>query len=634
MISSFRRSLDSWAVRGLFVLLIAAFAVWGVGDVLRMAGHDTWVARVGSRTFEVPEVQQAYQRQMAQVTRMLRGQDPTPEIKRSVLGQTLDRLVTQAAILDEAKRLGLVAPDDALRAAIGKIPAFQGPSGQFDLATYQTVLRNNGLSEPAFLALMRDDLINRQLMEAVRAGAQPSATLTDALFAVETEQRSALVAEIPFANAAAPPAPTDAQIERWWANHPDLYSSPEYRRVKAVILSPQTLAKEITIDDADLRAAYDQHRSEYASPEKRSAQIVTVQDEARAAAVAEQWRKGADWAAIQEAARTAGGSAVALDAATLAEFPEEGLANAVFAAQPEAVSGPVRGALGWTVLRVTTVTPASDRSFDDAREELRQRLLAEKAGDLMYERANKLDGLLASGTTLDQLPDDLGLAAVEGTLDAEGRTRMGAPAPIPGAPELKEALIRAAFQTPVGEPPRLTDVQTPSAGGSAYYAAVVQDIVPAAPRPLDEVRDRVRADWTHDAVRRAQETRAAAVLAAVNGGQPLEDAAANAGLTVRRTPLTGRTEPAAGVPAPLLRPLFGLKAGQPAMVETPDGFVVAVVGDVHVPEPSADPANFARMQDSLLQSMANDSELTLATALRNRAQPQINPRLLNSIVQP
>ena len=107
MITTFRRSLGTWAVRLLFLVLVAAFAVWGVGDVFRMMGHDTWVARIGSRTFEAPEVQAAYQRQMAQVTRMMQGQaEPTPEIRRSVLNQTLDRLVTQAAILQEAQRLG------------------------------------------------------------------------------------------------------------------------------------------------------------------------------------------------------------------------------------------------------------------------------------------------------------------------------------------------------------------------------------------------------------------------------------------------------------------------------------------------------------------------------------------------
>ena len=36
------------------------------------------------------------------------------------------------------------------------------------------------------------------------------------------------------------------------------------------------------------------------------------------------------------------------------------------------------------------------RSFDEVKGELRDRVIAEKAADLIYDRANKLDNLLAS----------------------------------------------------------------------------------------------------------------------------------------------------------------------------------------------------------------------------------------------
>src|SRR3954471_17885675 len=88
MITAFRRYLSTWVVRLLFLLLVVSFAVWGVGDVIRMVGRESWVARIGDRTIEAPELQEAYQRQLAQVSRMMRGQmEPTAEMKRSVLDQ-------------------------------------------------------------------------------------------------------------------------------------------------------------------------------------------------------------------------------------------------------------------------------------------------------------------------------------------------------------------------------------------------------------------------------------------------------------------------------------------------------------------------------------------------------------------
>src|SRR5262249_35001939 len=156
---------------------------------------------------------------------------------------------------------------------------------------------------------------------------------------------------------------------------------------------------------------------------------------------------------------------------------------------------PVKGGFGWHVVRVIKATPASVQSFDQVKDKLRETVLAAKAADLMYDRANKVDNTLGSGASLDEMPSDLGLVGVTGTLDAQGNTPEGPPAPIPGPAELKAALIKAAFDTQKGDPLRLIEVQTPSTGGSAYYALSVEDITPPAVKPFDDVKQQVVADW-------------------------------------------------------------------------------------------------------------------------------------------
>ncbi len=227
------------------------------------------------------------------------------------------------------------------------------------------MLRNNGLTEPRFLDMMRGELAQRQLLGAVSAGAATPEVLLRPLFQGRFEKRSADMVEFPLAAAPEPPAPTEAELQRWYDNHPDKYSAPEYRRIKAVVLSPQTLARDIPVSDADLQAAYQQHKADYVKPEKRSAEVVSVGDETKAKALAESWRGGADWAAMQKAAQDAGGSAIALDDSAEREFPDADLAHSVFGAAPDAVVGPVKGTGTWHVVKVTKVTPGSDRSFDD-----------------------------------------------------------------------------------------------------------------------------------------------------------------------------------------------------------------------------------------------------------------------------
>jgi peptidyl-prolyl cis-trans isomerase D len=420
MITAFRRYLETWVVRGFFLIMVFAFISWGVGDVVRMIGaNPTWVAKVGSQTIEGAQLQDAYQREMAQETRNLpSGQEPSQDMRSSVANEALQRLIAQAALNQELQRLRILTPDQAVRQTVFAMPAFHGPNGQFDQQTFEAVLRNNGLTEARFLDMVRGDLAQQQLLGAISAGAETPDVLLHPLFESQFEKRSADMVEFPIAAAPAPPPPTDAELQRWYDNHPDKYSAPEYRRIKAIVLSPQTLAKDITITDADLQAAYQQHKAEYVKPAQRSADVISVTDEAKAKALADTWRGGADWAAMQKAAQDAGGSAIALDDATERQFPEADLARTVFAATPDTVTGPVSGAGTWHIVKVTKVTPGSERTFDSVKDALRNDVLAAKAADMIYDRANKVDNVLGSGASLDEMPSDLGLAGVLGTLDA------------------------------------------------------------------------------------------------------------------------------------------------------------------------------------------------------------------------
>jgi hypothetical protein len=64
MITAFRRYSETWVVRGFFLIMVLAFMLWGVGDVVRLIGTSTWVAKVGGETIEGAQLQQAYQRGM------------------------------------------------------------------------------------------------------------------------------------------------------------------------------------------------------------------------------------------------------------------------------------------------------------------------------------------------------------------------------------------------------------------------------------------------------------------------------------------------------------------------------------------------------------------------------------------
>jgi len=639
MITALRTHLGTWFARILFGVLVISFAAFGIGDVIRWFGAETWVAKVGPRAIEVPELQQAYQSQMSQLMRVLGGRvDPTPEMKKGIAARALENLINEATLDQELRSLHVLTPEAAVGQDIAAMREFRGPDGQFNRAMLQNALRNAGMSEYRFLELMRSSLAQRQLLGSLRGGVAPPEVLVKQVFAFQNEKRAADMIELPF-SAISPPEADEAALRRWYDNHPDRYTNPEYRRIKVVILAPQTLASQIEITEDELRAAYAARKDAYITPEKRSAEIIVIQDEAKAAELAAKWRAGAAdatiWEAMQKAAADAGGSAVALTDARQQEFPDPALGTAVFAAQQGAVTDPVKNALGWQVLRVTSISPGAERSFEDAREELRERLLEEKAADIIHNRAAKIEDVFAAGTGIDDLPGDLGLAALTGTIDAQGNTMAREPAPMPGPPELRAAVVAAAFEARPGDPPRLNEVRPGQGGGtSSYYALTLEAVTPPGLRPFEEIKDTVAEDFAQAGRRRTQEEAAARILAAVQGGQSMEDAATVADVALTRTPLTGRTEPTEGVPRELVAPLFGLKKGEATMVETPEAFIIAVAAEIIVPDPAADAAGYQRTRTALADSLSNDVDISFLTGVRTRAKPLVNQKILDNFVQP
>ena len=115
MISAMRRYVETWWVRGFFLIMVAAFVLWGVGDMLRVVGTSTWVAKVGNTTIEAPQLETEYRHDLSTVTRNLpSGQEPSAKLRREVGEQALQSLIGEAATSQELRSLHIVVPDAVL----------------------------------------------------------------------------------------------------------------------------------------------------------------------------------------------------------------------------------------------------------------------------------------------------------------------------------------------------------------------------------------------------------------------------------------------------------------------------------------------------------------------------------------
>ncbi|HTI03601.1 MAG TPA: SurA N-terminal domain-containing protein [Acidisoma sp.] len=634
MLAVFRRSLNTWPVRVLFVLLIAAFGVWGIGDVLRNLGNDGSAAKVDGQAISPQQVAGAYRQQLEQATQQMGGPDHvTAEMRMMLAEQATARLVAQAAIDHMARGMGLAAPNATVQQAVFGMDAFKGADGKFDKTQFDQVLQANGLSETEFLHLMQGQIIRNQLLNSIRAAVTAPPVMVKTAYAFQNQTRTADLVQLPFAAAPAPAAPSDQVLQRWYKNHPSEFSAPEYRRITLVILSPEFLARDITVPDADVQAAYQRMVAETPpKPETRTVDVVLAQDQKAAQAIAAQWQGGASWDAVQAAAKAAGATSLDLPNITQAQVPSEALGEAAFKAKADTVTGPVStGATSWAVFKVSNIqSGGAAQSYAEAAPGLRQTIARQRAVALVNKRVNALQDALAGRTPLEKLPANLGLAALQGSIDSSGLTEQGTPAPIPGTAAVRQAVVDQAFKQKVHEAATL--INGPD---NSYFALTVDGITPATTKPYAAVEQQVLQSWTEAERRREQNVAATAMLQAMKGGRTLQGVADAKGLTVTTTPaLTRQGQVPDGVPQNLVAPLFSLDQGASTMIETPEGFVVAQLKSVNTPDPKADPVGYDQLRASLSSALADDMQAVFAGVVTARANPRINQAVIQQIAQP
>ncbi|MDE8345921.1 MAG: peptidylprolyl isomerase [Acidocella sp.] len=621
-----RKLLDNWLAKGFFILLALVFVFWGISNVVTLVGSNTAIAHVNGKAIDIAAVQAEYQAAFNQAAQSGQG-TPNAASRAQLANRALATVLREQVLGDYERELGVVAPDEAIHEAIAAIPAFQ-TNGVFDKAKFAQVLAANDTNPAKFLHDVRQNIADRQILVSLIAGAAPPAALADQIFAYISEQLVAETVAIPFSAQPAPPPPDEAVLRRYWQNHPETFTAPEYRTVKLVVLSPALLAPQEAVSSADLAAA--QARLAAAMPPavaQRSVQVILAGNLAASSRLQAAWKRGADWTAMQALAKKFDANPFRFDNTPQSGIPAAGLAAAVFSAPQGQVVGPVAGPSGLFLFKVTGISstgPDAATLMAQAKAQLQlQQAQADVATDV-----DKLQDALAGQTPLDQLPGNLGLIAVQGTLDAKGDTPDGTPAPLPGDAALKAAILKAAF---AAQPKAAAQLNNGPDG--SYFALDVDKVTPPALRPYDQVHAQVLAAWTADEISREAETKAADLLAAVNGGKTLDDAASAAGDGVSMTAPFTRTTPADGMTSQMVSVLFGLKTGRATMFQTANGFSVATIAKVIQPDAAQDPADYKRVQQAMVKSMQDDVGQSFLAGLQARDKVSVDQKMLAQIYQ-
>jgi peptidyl-prolyl cis-trans isomerase D len=608
-----RLGVFAWALMAALVVGLAGFGI-GIGGG---AGGNA-VARVGDESVTADEYIRALQQELRALNAQVGRDVPITEARQyGVDRMVLARLVNDAALDVEARRLGLSAGDDTILAQLAATPAFQGADGKFSREAYVFALERIGLQPGEFEELLRREASRELIAGAVQASAGLPDSAAATVLAFLGERRSFEWLRLGAAQLPAPvPAPTEAELARQHEDFAERYTRPETRRITYAAITPEQLAAGIEIPEDELRAAYDDAGASYRTPERRHLERIGFRTDEEALAARARLDAGEVTFDALAAERGLTPEEIDQGLAAAETLPAEAR-DAIFGAAGPGIVGPVTTPLGPGLYRINAVLAAETTPFEEVRDDLARSRALETAARQILDETSAIEDLVAGGATAEEIASETVLEL--GTIALNSATTGG----LAADPAFREAAEAASLG-------QETDLVELADGGLATLR--VDAIEPPALLPLAEVRDRVAADWTADRTTEALTELADGFAVELHDGLTVTALAERLGVERRTAGPLARGESVPGAPAELVADIFAADADGTVIRRDGDGVILARLGAVEPFDPtnSANAPIVTELRDQF-RTQAADDVLTLYTAaLREAAGVRVNQSLVES----
>lgn len=627
MLRGMRKASSNWLGKTIMAVvmgvLIISFGIWGIADIFRGFGQST-VAKIGRTEISLNEFRQIYTDRLQQISRQF-GRPLTPDQARAfgLDRQVLQQTIAEAALDEEARRLGLGQSDDQIRQVIMNDPNFKGVGGSFDANRFQAVIRNFGYTEQRYVSEQRKVSLRRQLTGTIGAGLEPPKAMIDVLTRFQNEQRAIEFARLDAAQAGTIDAPSPEALAAYFEDHKVQFRAPEYRKIAFVVISPEEIGKWSEVSDEDAKKLFDQRKDRLGTPEKRQIHQIVFPNAAEAQTARERLAGGMSF---EDLGKERGLSASDVDLGLVTKSSlDPAVGDAAFALPAGEISQPIQGRLGTAIVKVDKIEPGVEANYASLVGDIKREIATERARVKVADLRDKMEDERGGGASVIDAAQKLGLTAVTiDAVDRSGRAPNGQPvANIPPGLDV----VSQAFNTDVG----VDNDAISFKGGYVWYDVLA--ITPSRDRNLDEVRDQVEARWRQDQIATKLKAKATEMVQKLEAGGKLADEAAAVGAKVETATGFKRDDSPAGVPATVVAAAF--RTAKDGVGQTPvsGGSEVIVFRITDIVDPTVDAASDAvkKLKESLdraqteeqVASYVNKLETDIGTTINQAAFAQV-----------
>ncbi|AMK17510.1 MULTISPECIES: peptidylprolyl isomerase [Sphingobium] len=531
MLSNFRRFIHS-KFGALFALLFLGViaAAFILGDLSSgqfgssLGGGGETVAKAGGTRLTQTQLQERVQRVFENARRANPGLQISEFLAQGAAGQIYDQLVAAMTLKEYAEDQDIHISKRLVDAQIARIPAFQDAAGAFSQENFRQLLLRERITEQALREDITREILERHMLAPLGLGVKLPDSIILPYASLLLEARQGTIAAIPATAFTDIKGPSDAQLSEYYRSNAARFTIPEQRRIRYAVIDSERFAQAAQPTDAEILAAYNQNKASYAAKENRSFEQLILPTEAAAKAIAEKVKGGASLAAAAQDAGLAVSTLADQSRESLTTSSSAAVANAGFAARQGELVGPVRGSLGWVILRVSSIKTIPARALPAVRDEITATLRTQKQKRLLNEFTGKIEDQIADGGSFEEVVKDNGLKLE--TTPFLLSTGQQAEDQAYQAPVDVQPLLAPVFQMSQDDDAQLIPIKE----DQRYALAAPAEIRAAAPPPLAKVKPVVVAQYKLTQGNAKAKALAEQIRTKVAKGMKLADAVAQAGI--------------------------------------------------------------------------------------------------------
>lgn len=598
-------------------VLIVSFAVWGIADIFKGFGQST-LAKIGRTEISTEQFRQIYTEKLQQLGRSF-GRPLTMDQARAfgLDRQVLQQTIAEAALDEEARRMGLAQSDAEVMRMILNDPNFKGLGGTFEPARFQATIRQYGFTEQRYIADQRRVSLRRQIAGTVSAGLEPPKVLLDALGRFQNEQRSVEFVKLDAAQAGTIDPPSPETLAGYFDDHKTQFRAPEFRKISFIAITPEEIGKWTDVSDEDAKKIFEQRRGKLGTPERREVSQIVFPNADEAAAARTRIGSGTTF---EDLAKERGLNPADVDLGLIAKSGviDTAIAEAAFALPSGEVSQPTQGRFGTVLVKIGKIEPGIEATYESVASNLKKEIAVERARVSVADLHNKMEDERGGGASVIEAAQKLGLVAI--TIEAVDRSgRLPNGQLVTNIPRGLD-VVSQAFNSNVG----VDNDPIQFNGGYVWYD--VLGITPSRERSLDEVRDQVEARWRDDQITSRLRTKATDMVQKLGQDGKLADAAAAAGLKVETAAGLKRDAAPPGLPAGAVAAVFRTPkdtAGQTAG-DGASEWIVFRVTDVSLAPLDLASDEMKKLKETLQRGLTDEQMAQYVTKVQSEIGVTIN----------